>query len=99
MQGNFERVRYLVEEEDVDINQKNEFDAIPLFYACLCGHSGKQVRIVSLAHLLELVKYLLSKGAVLEANTFEAERCYYGALNDEITRLLREFKGMYITSF
>lgn len=38
--GDLDRVKYLCEVEDVDINKKNEFDSIPLFYACLCGHKG-----------------------------------------------------------
>jgi len=78
--GDFERVRYLVEDLDADINAKNEFNAIPLFYACLCGHT-------------ELVKYFLGKGAILESGTFEGERCYYAALTPEITDILKNFKA------
>ncbi|XP_062970911.1 ankyrin repeat and BTB/POZ domain-containing protein 1 isoform X3 [Cynocephalus volans] len=49
------------------------------YYACLCGHE-------------ELVLYLLANGARCEANTFDGERCLYGALNDAIRRALREYK-------
>lgn len=38
--GDLERIKYLCEVEDIDLNKKNEFDSIPLFYACLCGHKG-----------------------------------------------------------
>ncbi|MGH0170514.1 UNVERIFIED_CONTAM: hypothetical protein FKN15_075826, partial [Acipenser sinensis] len=49
------------------------------YYACLCGHE-------------ELVQYLLGNGAKCEANTFDRERCLYGALSDTIRRLLKEYK-------
>ena len=45
------------------------------YYACLCGHA-------------ELVEYLLEAGARCEANTFDGERCLYGALTDDIRRVL-----------
>lgn len=40
MAGYLDRVRYLVEVEDADVNQKDKHQAIPLFYACLGGHIG-----------------------------------------------------------
>ncbi|NP_001398403.1 ankyrin repeat and BTB/POZ domain-containing protein 1 isoform 3 [Mus musculus] len=49
------------------------------YYACLCGHE-------------ELVRYLLANGARCEANTFDGERCLYGALSDPIRRALRDYK-------
>jgi hypothetical protein len=61
--GDLDRVRALVELHDVDVNRKDEFDSIPLFYACLCGHT-------------HIVKYLLDKGAKLDAKTFEGARCF-----------------------
>ncbi|GLD70009.1 ankyrin repeat and BTB/POZ domain-containing protein 1 [Lates japonicus] len=51
------RVRYLVEQRDVDLNVRDKWDSTPLYYACLCGHE-------------ELVQYLLASGAKCEANTF-----------------------------
>lgn len=39
--------------------------------------------------------YLLDRGAKLDSNTFEGERCYYAALNDEIENILRTYKGIY----
>jgi ankyrin repeat protein len=39
--GDFERVKYLVEVEDVNINRMDDHNSVPLFYACLCGHTGK----------------------------------------------------------
>jgi ankyrin repeat protein len=61
--GDLFRVRVLIEEHDVDVNRKDEFDSIPLFYACLCGHAN-------------IVKYLLDRGARLDAGTFEGARCF-----------------------
>ncbi|XP_077368960.1 ankyrin repeat and BTB/POZ domain-containing protein 1 isoform X2 [Festucalex cinctus] len=77
--GDICRVRYLVEQRDVDLNVRDKWDSSPLYYACLCGHE-------------ELVQYLLASGAKCEANTFDGERCLYGSLNDSIRRLLREYK-------
>ncbi|KAJ8371899.1 hypothetical protein AAFF_G00298910 [Aldrovandia affinis] len=77
--GDISRVRYLVEQRDVDLNVRDRWDSTPLYYACLCGHE-------------ELVQYLLANGAKCEVNTFDGERCLYGALSDQIRRLLKEYK-------
>jgi len=70
---------YLAEQKEVDLNIRDRWDSTPLYYACLCGH-------------LDLVKYLLHRGAVCDASTFDGERCVYGALTNEIRKLLREHK-------
>lgn len=49
------------------------------YYACLCGH-------------IDTVQYLLANGARCEANTFDGERCLYGALTDQIRRMLLNYK-------
>lgn len=49
------------------------------YYACLCGHT-------------DIVKYLLANGARCEANTFDGERCLYGALTDQIRKVLLNYK-------
>ncbi|XP_039629168.1 ankyrin repeat and BTB/POZ domain-containing protein 1 isoform X1 [Polypterus senegalus] len=77
--GDVSRVRYLVEQRDVELNVRDKWDSTPLYYACLCGHE-------------ELVQYLLANGSKCEANTFDGERCLYGALSDTIRRLLKEYK-------
>ena len=61
------------------MNLRDKWDSTPLYYACLCGH-------------IDLVQYLLSKGARCEAKTFDGERCQYGALTDQIRNVLRSFK-------
>ncbi|MPC26437.1 Ankyrin repeat and BTB/POZ domain-containing protein 1 [Portunus trituberculatus] len=75
--GNIEEVRYLVEQRDVDVNVRDIWDSTPLYYACLCGH-------------LQLVEYLIGVGAHCEANTFDGERCLYGALTDSIRKILTQ---------
>ena len=42
----------------------------------------------------KLVGLFLSTGARCEANTFDGERCLYGALNNEIRNLLRSYKAV-----
>jgi ankyrin repeat/BTB/POZ domain-containing protein 1 len=74
-----EQVMYLAEQKEVELNIRDRWDSTPLYYACLCGH-------------LSLVKYLLSKGAICDASTFDGERCVYGALTNEIRKLLLEHK-------
>ncbi|XP_003740768.1 ankyrin repeat and BTB/POZ domain-containing protein 1 [Galendromus occidentalis] len=77
--GDLEKVRYLVEKKEVPLCIRDKWDSTPLYYACYCGHK-------------EIVQYLLANGAKCEANTFDGERCIYGALTDEIRNLLRSFK-------
>ncbi|KAF6022968.1 ABTB1 [Bugula neritina] len=77
--GDLEKIKYLVESRDVELNIRDKWDTTPLYYACLCGHEA-------------LVKYLLENGAKCEANTFDGERCLYAALNDKIKKLLKNYK-------
>merc|ERR1711936_295398 len=67
--GDLEQVMYLAEQKEVELNIRDRWDSTPLYYACLCGH-------------LDLVKYLLNRGAVCDASTFDGERCVYGALTN-----------------
>jgi ankyrin repeat/BTB/POZ domain-containing protein 1 len=76
--GRLDKVRYLVEVEKVPLNRRDCWDSSPLYYSCLCGHKN-------------LVTYLLENGARCEPNTFEAERCLYGALTDEIRSMLKTY--------
>ena len=41
---------------------------------------------------MDLVDYLLANGARCDTNTFEAERCHFAALTNDIRRKLRTFK-------
>ena len=59
------------------MQHRDEWGATPLYYASLCGH-------------LDLVNYLLDKGAKAEEKTFDGERAYYAALNDDIRKVLRD---------
>lgn len=76
--GDLDRVRYLTEEKEIHLNVRDQWDSTPLYYACLCGHT-------------ELVLYLLENGARCDANTFDGERCIYGALTDQIRKILVNF--------
>ena len=73
------KIRELIEKEDVQLNTRDKWDSTPLYYACLCGH-------------LEIVEYLLANGAKCEANTFDGERCLYGALTDQIRNVIKNYK-------
>lgn len=75
--GYEERVRFLLEEEKVDVNEVDVFDSTPLYYAVYGGHES-------------LVRLLLANGARCDPATFVGERCCYGALNDSIRSLLKE---------
>lgn len=77
--GDIEKVRYLIEIKDVEVNARDNWDSTPLYYASLCGHE-------------ELVELLLKNGSRCEANTFDGERCLYGALTDRIREILRRYK-------
>ncbi|XP_023345511.1 ankyrin repeat and BTB/POZ domain-containing protein 1 [Eurytemora carolleeae] len=77
--GDITRVKYLCEEKDIDVNLRDKWDSTPLYYACLCGHH-------------HIVEYLLHRGAMCDANTFDGERCVYGALTNQIRKLLLEHR-------
>ena len=77
--------RYLTEHKELDLNLVDQWDSTPLYYACLCGH-------------LELVQYLLNNGATCDSNTFEGERCVYGALTDSIRKVLLDHKMLTTTT-
>ncbi|XP_027206327.2 ankyrin repeat and BTB/POZ domain-containing protein 1-like isoform X1 [Dermatophagoides pteronyssinus] len=73
--GDFQTLKTLIETKDVDVNFRDKFDSTPLYYACLCGH-------------MEVVRFLLEHGAKCDVKTFDGERCVYGALTDDIRKLL-----------
>lgn len=77
--GDLQRVKFHVEQKEIELNVRDKWDSTPLYYACLCGH-------------FDLVQYMLENGARCEANTFDGERCLYGALNPQIRNLLRTYK-------
>ena len=57
--GDILRVKYLVEQLDVDVNDHDEHDSSPLFYACLCGHVGTSLAfLVSYCNLLPFIEHL-----------------------------------------
>lgn len=64
--------------DGININARDQFDYTPLIIASLCGH-------------YDLCRLLLESGALAERNTFQGERCVYGALNDKIRNLLLQY--------
>ena len=56
--GDLERVKFLVEVEEVNINAKDKWDALPIYFACLCGHE-------------DVLDYLLTMSARLDLGTCE----------------------------
>jgi ankyrin repeat and BTB/POZ domain-containing protein 1 len=78
--GDISALRGLVELKGAAIDDRDEFDAVPLYYASLCGH-------------YETVEYLLCRGARCEVDTFDTTRCVYAALTDAIRKLLRHFQA------
>ncbi|KAK9455855.1 hypothetical protein V1511DRAFT_479264 [Dipodascopsis uninucleata] len=76
--GDLEQVENLVSTFGVEVNATDEWDYTPLILASLCGHE-------------HVVKYLLENGAICDRDTFQGERCLYGALTDSIRQLLLKF--------
>jgi ankyrin repeat and BTB/POZ domain-containing protein 1 len=78
--GDLAALRGLVELNGASIDEQDEFNAVPLYYACLCGH-------------YKVVDYLLCRGARCQVDTFDTTRCLYAALTDDIRKLLILFQA------
>ncbi|CAA7409540.1 unnamed protein product [Spirodela intermedia] len=76
--GDVDRLSYLIE-SGVNVNARDRWDSVPLYYACLAGHA-------------EAARMLLRAGAICSERTFDGDRCHYAALNLRIRRLLKAFE-------
>ena len=56
--------RYLLNADLADINKRDRWDSVPLYYACLAGH-------------VDVAAALLEAGAVCNEYTFDGDRCHY----------------------
>lgn len=76
--GSFGEVKYMVEIRRYPINEKDDFNRTPLYFAALIGH-----------HMI--CQYLLEHGAICEPDSIggDAARIFYVALTPELRRLLR----------
>ncbi|XP_031262044.1 BTB/POZ domain-containing protein At2g04740-like [Pistacia vera] len=77
--GDFDRLRYLLE-SGVNVNARDQWDSVALYYACLAGH-------------LEAARMLLESGAICSEHTFDGDRCHYAALNLKVRKLLKAFEA------
>lgn len=73
--GDVARAAYLLEVCGASVNAYDQWEATPLFYASLCGHTG-------------VLRLLLQAGARCERHTFDGERVLYAALNDTVRNVL-----------
>ncbi|KAI8582594.1 hypothetical protein K450DRAFT_226013 [Umbelopsis ramanniana AG] len=77
-EGDLERVAYIISVGG-PVNAVDKWQCSPLYWACLCGH-------------YDVTRYLLENGAKCDRNTFQGERCIYGALTSQIRNLLLSYK-------
>ncbi|KAJ7960298.1 BTB/POZ domain-containing protein [Quillaja saponaria] len=77
--GDVDRLRYLLE-SGVNVNARDRWDSVALYYACLAGH-------------LDAARMLLESGAICEEHTFDGDRCHYAALNLKVRKLLKAFEA------
>lgn len=77
--GDVGRLGYLLE-SGVNVNARDQWDSVALYYACLAGH-------------LEAARMLLENGAICDENTFDGDRCHYAALNLKVRKLLKAFEA------
>ncbi|KAI3858905.1 hypothetical protein MKX03_006974 [Papaver bracteatum] len=77
--GDVERVEYLIE-TGVNVNERDKWDSVALYYACLAGH-------------LDVARMLLENGAICSEHTFDGDRCHYSALNLKVRKLLKAFEA------
>ncbi|XP_021342480.1 ankyrin repeat and BTB/POZ domain-containing protein 1-like [Mizuhopecten yessoensis] len=78
--GKVAEVDYYVKKVGIDVNITDPWDNCPLYLACLCGH-------------LEMVKYLLKKGAKYDSENIEGQRCFLSSLTMNIREALREYQS------
>lgn len=77
--GDVDRLRYLLE-SGVNVNARDQWDSVALYYACLAGH-------------LDAARMLLESGAICYEHTFDGDRCHYAALNLKVRKLLKAFEA------
>lgn len=77
--GDVNRLRYLLE-SGVNVNARDQWDSVALYYACLAGH-------------LDAARMLLANGAICSEHTFDGDRCHYAALNLKVRKLLKTFEA------
>lgn len=77
--GDIDRLRYLLE-SGVNVNARDQWDSVALYYACLAGH-------------LDAARMLLESGAICSEHTFDGDRCHYAALNLKVRKLLKAFEA------
>lgn len=77
--GDVDRLRYLLE-SGVNVNARDQWDSVALYYACLAGH-------------LDAARMLLESGAICSEHTFDGDRCHYAALNLKVRKLLKAFEA------
>ncbi|KAF5746133.1 BTB/POZ domain-containing protein [Tripterygium wilfordii] len=77
--GDVDRLRYLLE-TGVNVNARDQWDSVALYYACLAGH-------------LDAARMLLESGAICSEHTFDGDRCHYAALNLKVRKLLKAFEA------
>ncbi|KAK1416645.1 hypothetical protein QVD17_25760 [Tagetes erecta] len=77
--GDVDRLRYLLE-SGVNVNARDQWDSVALYYACLAGH-------------LDAARMLLQNGAICSEHTFDGDRCHYAALNLKVRKLLKAFEA------
>ncbi|KAM7274730.1 hypothetical protein ACFE04_016596 [Oxalis oulophora] len=77
--GDVDRLRYLLE-SGVNVNARDQWDSVALYYACLAGH-------------LDAARMLLETGAICSEHTFDGDRCHYAALNLKVRKLLKAFEA------
>ncbi|CAM6127667.1 unnamed protein product [Calypogeia fissa] len=77
--GDVERLKLLLD-LGVNVNARDPWDSVALYYACLAGH-------------LDAAHMLLENGAICSENTFDGDRCHYAALNLRIRKLLKAYEA------
>ncbi|XP_047306897.1 BTB/POZ domain-containing protein At2g04740 [Impatiens glandulifera] len=77
--GDVDRLSYLLE-SGVNVNARDQWDSVALYYACLAGH-------------LDAARMLLESGAICSEHTFDGDRCHYASLNLKVRKLLKAFEA------
>ena len=77
--GDIDRLRFLLDSGLVNVNTRDRWDSVALYYAYLASQ-------------FDAAQMLLESGEICFKHTFDGVKCQYSALNLKVRKLLKTFE-------